>query len=219
MPQIFHRSTNVISKLSILALGLTVVGGIATVMAFERSSYKTNEGVVYEQPVPFSHDHHTAGLGIDCRYCHTSVETSAFAGIPSTEICMNCHKQIWVDSPMLEPVRASFREDEPLRWNRVHDLPDFTYFDHSIHVAKGVGCATCHGRVDEMPLLARGASLQMQWCLDCHRDPARFVRPPEEVFNMAWERPTSDPEYGKALVEAAGIDPPRRLTSCSTCHR
>lgn len=219
MAQIFHRSTNIASKLSILLLLGTVAAGVGLVMAIERSPYRTNEGVIYTQPVPFSHDHHTAGLGIDCRYCHTTVETSAFAGIPPTQTCMNCHKEIWVDSPMLEPVRASFRDDKPLRWNRVHDLPDFTYFDHSIHVAKGVGCATCHGKVNEMPLLARGASLQMQWCIDCHREPEKFVRPPEEVFNMDWERPTDDPAYGEKLVEAAGIDGPRRLMSCSTCHR
>ena len=219
MAQIFHRSTNILSRLSIL-MALAFVGCvIGLVMGVERSSYKTNEGVVYEQPVKFSHDHHTAALGIDCRYCHTSVEESAFANIPSTEVCMNCHKLIWNDSPMLEPVRASFRDNKPLEWNRVHDLPDFVYFDHSIHVAKGVGCETCHGPVNEMPLLARGASLQMAWCLDCHRNPEKFVRPPEEVFNMDWERPHDDPDYGAKLVEEAGIADERRLMSCSTCHR
>ncbi len=218
MAQIFHPSTNIYSKLSIV-LALGFVGGvIGLVMAVERSSYKTNEGVVYEQPVKFSHDHHTAALGIDCRYCHTSVEQSAFANIPATEVCMNCHKLIWKDSPMLEPVRASFRDNKPLQWNRVHDLPDYVYFDHSIHVAKGVGCASCHGPVHKMPLLARGASLQMQWCLDCHRNPEKHVRPPEEVFNMDWERP-DEPGVGEAWVEAAQIDDARRLTSCSTCHR
>ncbi len=219
MSQIFHRSTNIIAKLSIVVVLALVAGAVGLVMGIERSPYRTREGEVYSQPVPFSHDHHTAAMGIDCRYCHTSVETSAFAGIPPTATCMNCHKQIWADSPMLEPVRASFRDDTPLRWNRVHDLPDFVYFDHSIHIAKGVGCNTCHGQVNEMPLLARGASLQMQWCVDCHRDPAKHVRPPEEVFNMEWERPAGDPHYGETLVEAAGIEDPQRLMSCSTCHR
>ncbi len=219
MTQIFHRSTNVIARVSIVALIGLVGGGIGLVMAVERSPYKTREGVVYEQPVKFSHDHHTAGLGIDCRYCHTSVETSAFAGIPPTETCMNCHKQIWVDSPMLEPVRASYRTGEPLRWNRVYDLPDFTYFNHSIHVAKGVGCVSCHGQVNEMPLLKRASSLQMQWCLDCHRNPAPNLRPPEEVTNMTWQPPADDPEYGTRLMEAAHIGDEWRLTSCSTCHR
>jgi hypothetical protein len=219
MAQIFHRSFNVYSKLSILFALLAAGGGVALVMAVDRSPYNTNEGVVYEQPVPFSHDHHTAALGIDCRYCHYTVERSAFAQIPPTEVCMNCHKEIWKDSPMLEAVRASYRDGEPIRWNRVHDLPDFVYFDHSVHVAKGVGCASCHGRVDEMPLIARGASLQMGWCLDCHRHPEDNVRPPSEVFNMSWERPKGDPDYGKKLVEEAGIEDERRLTSCSTCHR
>jgi len=219
MAQIFHRSFNVVSKLSIVFGLLLAGGGVGLIMGYERSPYRTNEGVTYEQPVKFSHDHHTAALGIDCRYCHTSVETSAFANVPSTDVCMNCHSQIWMDSPMLEPVRASLRNDEPIEWNRVHDLPDFAYFDHSIHVAKGVGCDTCHGEVNKMALLARGAPLQMGWCLECHRNPEKYVRPPEEVFNMDWERPTGDPDYGKKLVEAAGIEGEHRLTSCSTCHR
>ncbi len=219
MAQIFPRSSNIISRLSILA-GMVVAGGaVGLLMAFVRSPYQTYEGVVFAQPIPFSHDHHTAGLGIDCRYCHTTVEVSAFANIPPTETCMNCHKIIWKDSPMLEPVRASYRDKVPIQWNRVHDLPDFVYFDHSIHVNKGVGCNTCHGPVNKMPLLKRGASLQMQWCLECHRNPEKFVRPPEEVFNMDWERPTDDPEFGEKLVAAAGIQGERRLTSCSTCHR
>lgn len=219
MAQIFPRSTNTASRLSIL-FGLLLAGsGVGLLMAFERSPYRTNEGVVYSQPVPFSHDHHTAALGIDCRYCHTTVETQASAGIPPTEVCMNCHKEIWKDSPMLEPVRASFRDNVPLEWNRVHDLPDFVYFDHSIHVAKGVSCVECHGEVTKMPLIKRGASLQMSWCLDCHRDPEGRIRPPEEVFNFDWERPKDDPHYGAKLVAEAGIEDPRRLTSCSTCHR
>lgn len=218
MAQIFHKSTNVISRFSILVGFGVIAGTVGVIMAVERSAYRTYEDVVFEQPVPFSHDHHTAALGIDCRYCHTTVEREAFAGIPATEVCMNCHKEIWKDSPMLEPVRASFRDNRPIRWNRVHDLPDFVYFDHSIHVAKGVGCATCHGPVNEMPLLRRGASLQMQWCLDCHREPEKYIRPPAEVFNMDWERP-HDPRLGDRLREEAGIEDSQRLTSCSTCHR
>lgn len=219
MAQIFRPSTNTIAKSSII-LGLVLAGSlVGLLMAFERSPYRTNEGVVYTQPVPFSHDHHTAAMGIDCRYCHYAVETSASAGIPPTDVCMNCHKEIWKESPMLEPVRASYRDNTPLEWNRVHDLPDFVYFDHSIHVAKGVGCVSCHGEVNKMPLIKRGASLQMAWCLDCHRNPEKNVRPPEEVFNMDWQRPKDDPDYGAKLVEAAGIEGEQRLTSCSTCHR
>jgi len=219
MAQIFHPATTPYARLSILAAVLAAAGGVGLMMAFERSPYRTNEGVVYEQPIPFSHDHHTAALGIDCRYCHTTVEREASANIPATQVCMNCHIEIWKDSPMLEPVRASFRDNVAIEWNRVHDLPDFVYFNHSIHVAKGVGCETCHGDVTKMPLIARGAPLQMSWCLECHRNPEKFVRPPEEVFNFDWEPPADDPDYGAKRVEAAGIDGERRLTSCSTCHR
>lgn len=218
MAQIFPKSANTLSRLSIVLALLVAGAAVGGLMAFERSPYRTNEGVTYEQPVKFSHDHHTAALGIDCRYCHATVETSSFAGIPATEVCMNCHKEIWKDSPMLEPVRASYRDGEPLQWWRVYDLPDFVYFDHSIHVAKGVGCVTCHGEVDKMPLLRRSAPLQMSWCLDCHRDPAKHLRPPESVTDMGWERP-DDPAYGEHLAAAAGIQGEWRLTSCSTCHR
>ena len=151
----------------------------------------------------------SAAMGIDCRYCHTSVEESAFANIPPTKTCMNCHSQIWANAPILEPVRASFRDNKPLRWTRVHDLPDFVYFNHSIHVKQGVGCATCHGPVDQMPLMYQQATLQMDWCLDCHRDPAKYVRPRDQVFNMAWERPADDPGLGERLVEEykiAGVE-------------
>lgn len=219
MAQIFHKSTNIISRFSILVGLVTAASAIGTVMLVERSPYRTRQGVTIKQPVPFSHDHHTEGLGIDCRYCHFTVERAAFASIPPTELCMNCHKEIWKDSPMLEPIRASFRTNEPIRWNRVHDLPDFVYFDHSVHVAKGVGCETCHGPVNEMPLVYRSQTLQMDWCLECHRNPEKFVRPPSEVVNMHWERPKDDPHYGLNLVEEAGIEGEQRLTSCSTCHR
>jgi hypothetical protein len=215
MSQIFHPATNTISKVSILG-ALLILTGIGWVLyIWIRSDYLTQVDVVRPQPVQFSHEHHVAGLGIDCRYCHTTVETSAVAGIPPTETCMNCHSQIWSDSPMLEPVRASFRTGKPLTWTRVHDLPDFAYFDHSIHVQKGIGCASCHGRVDRMPLAWRESTLQMQWCLDCHRRPERFVRPREEVFNMAWQ-PADHPGLGAELVDKYGI---RSMTDCDVCHR
>src|SRR5205809_3661070 len=143
MAQIFHPSTNTLSRVSILG-AVFILGGLLWLMAaLNRSSYATEEGVARQQPVQFSHEHHAGGLGIDCRYCHTTVEVSSFAGIPATEVCMNCHRQIWSDSAMLEPVRASYRSGQPLRWNRVYDLPGFAYFDHSIHIHKGVGCVTC----------------------------------------------------------------------------
>ncbi len=219
MSQIFNRHANIYSRLSILAVvGFgALLGG--TVGLLNISGYNTNQDVIVEQPIQFSHAHHVGGEGIDCRYCHTSVEESAFANIPPTKTCMNCHSQIWADAPILEPVRASFREQTPLRWTRVHDLPDFVYFNHSIHVQKGVGCATCHGRVDQMPLMYQASSLQMSWCLDCHRNPAKYVRPRDQVYNMAWERPADDPGLGARLVQEYKIGSVEQLTSCSTCHR
>jgi hypothetical protein len=216
MAQIFHPSTNTISKLSIFGAVFVLAGSLWVLVEMNRSSYMTQTFVPRNQPVPFSHKHHVAGLGIDCRHCHTTVEDSAFAGIPPTKTCINCHSQIWKDSPMLEPVRASFQNDESIEWTRVHDLPDFVYFNHSIHVKKGVGCVSCHGRVDQMPLIWKANTLQMEWCLDCHRHPERNVRPREEVFNMAWEPPSDDPGLGERLMKEYNI---RRATDCSVCHR
>lgn len=218
MSQIFHRSTNTISRVSIYAAVFFAAGLTWALMALDRSPYNTRQGVVLKQPVPFSHEHHVRGLGIDCRYCHTSVESAAFAGIPPTATCMNCHKLIWSDSPMLEPVRASFRTNTPLRWTRVHDLADFVYFNHGIHVAKGIGCVSCHGRVDRMPLMRQAERLQMEWCLNCHRHPGDYVRPRSEVFNMDWEA-ADQAALGATLVKEYKIRGPRDLTSCSTCHR
>jgi Cytochrome c7 and related cytochrome c len=216
MAQIFHRSTNTISRVSVFGgIGIIVVL-VATLAAINRSSYVTEVGVARSQPVQFSHKHHVSDDGIDCRYCHTSVEESSFAGIPSTKICMNCHTQIWAESPILEPVRESFRTGKSLEWTRVHNLPGFVYFDHSIHVHKGVGCTTCHGRVDQMPLMWRENTLYMEWCLECHRNPERFVRPRDQVFNMDWQPPADQIALGQKLVQQYKIE---SLTSCSVCHR
>ncbi len=219
MSQIFHRHTNVYFRLSILAIVAVLVLVGTGVAVLNWSGYNTNQAVFVEQPIQFSHAHHVGGMGIDCRYCHTSVEESAFANIPPTKTCMNCHSRIWLGAPILEPVRASMADGKPLNWVRVNDLPDFVYFNHSIHVRKGVGCATCHGRVDRMPLMYQEATLMMSWCLDCHRNPAKYVRPREEVFNMAWERPAGDPGLGERLVKEYRIASVDQLTSCSTCHR
>jgi hypothetical protein len=216
MGQIFHPSTNTISKVTIFG-GLAAVAALAALLAgVNRSSYVTEAGVARAQPVPFSHKHHVADAGIDCRYCHTSVETSSFAGIPATKICMNCHSQIWSESPTLEPVRESFRTGQSIEWTRVHNLPQFVYFDHSIHVNKGVGCTTCHGPVDRMPLMWRENSLYMEWCLECHREPERFVRPRQFVFSVNWQAPADQLKLGRELIEEYKI---QRLTSCSVCHR
>jgi hypothetical protein len=216
MPQIFHPSTNTISRVSIFGGALFLLGLLWVLYGVNSSAYVTGVGVAVGQPVPFSHKHHVSGIGIDCRYCHTSVEQSAVAGLPPTETCMSCHSQIWADSPMLEPVRASLREGRPIEWVRVHDLPDFVYFDHSIHLKKGVGCASCHGRVDQMPLMWKVETLNMEWCLECHRHPERYVRPREEVFNMAWTPPADQLALGRELVAKYQI---RKMTDCSTCHR
>jgi len=189
------------------------------VAMIQRSDYVTAANQFIEQPVQFSHQHHVGGIGIDCRYCHTAVEVSASAGIPPTKTCINCHSQIWATSPYLEPIRASFRDEQPLRWIRVHDLPDFVYFNHSIHVNKGVGCETCHGRVDRMPLMVQQASLQMEWWLECRRDPANFVRPREAVFQMGYQPEGSQRELGERLVREYKIADARHMTSCSVCHR
>lgn len=203
MPQIFPRSANDLARISIVAVLL--LGGLLVwaLALMHGSGYRTGEGIRLHQPVPFSHEHHVRGLGLDCRYCHTAVETAATAGIPPIATCMNCHRQIWTNANLLEPVREAWRSGVPLRWERVHDLPDFVYFNHSVHIAKGIGCAECHGQVDRMPLTVQVASLDMQWCLDCHKDPSRRVRPRSEVFNMEWDprRPSA------ADLEAAGMDP------------
>jgi hypothetical protein len=218
MVQVFHAATNTISRISILLVVLLLAASGWLIGAIVRSSYATQANVVRDQPVAFSHSHHVGQIGIDCRYCHASVEVSGFAGMPSTETCMGCHSQIWANSPMLEPVRASYRENEPIHWTRINDLPDFAYFNHSIHVAKGVGCSECHGRVDEMPLMWRAESLHMDWCLDCHRHPEPFVRPLEDVFVMDWPGGESSPS-GSELVSQYGIEPATKLENCSICHR
>ena len=216
MPQIFHRSANTLSKVSLFAVLSLAAGGILLAMVIGRSSYVTRAHEYVEQPIQFSHLHHVLDDGIDCRYCHTSVETSSFAGIPPTKTCMNCHSQLFATEPILEPVRVSFRDETPMSWTRVHDLPDFVYFNHSIHVKKGVGCETCHGRVDQMPLIRQEQTLQMAWCLDCHRNPEQFVRPRDEITTMGYRPQVPQSVMGEQLVKEYGI---QSLTSCSTCHR
>ena len=216
MSQIFHRSTNTISRLSIFGAIFFLAGALVLLEEINRSSWVTQAHIAREQPIQFSHERHVAGNGIDCRYCHTSVEESSFAGIPPTRTCMNCHSQIFADSPFLEPVRESFRSGRSIEWTRVHDLPDFVYFNHAIHVNKGVGCTTCHGQVDRMPLMWQEQSLQMEWCLDCHRAPEQYVRPRDQVFSVTYRPPSNQLELGRRLVTEYRI---QSLTSCSTCHR
>ncbi|MBI4460946.1 MAG: cytochrome c3 family protein [Acidobacteria bacterium] len=219
MAQIYYPSTNTISRLTLFSALLLLAFFFWVLAVLQRSAYMSDINVEVEQPVQFSHKHHVADDGIDCRYCHTSVESSTFAGIPPTKTCMNCHSQIFRDSPFLKPVQDSFRTGEPIRWNRVHQLADFVYFDHSIHVSKGVGCSTCHGRVDQMPLVRQVVSLQMEWCLDCHRNPEPHLRPPDQVFSMLWQPPPDQWEQGRQLSRQYGIRSAAELTSCSACHR
>jgi hypothetical protein len=237
MAQIFHPSTNTIAKASIFG-AVFLVGFLGYVTsAYDRSNWHTGVGEAKAQPVPFSHEHHVRGLGLDCRYCHTSVESSHFAGIPATKTCMTCHSQIWTNAALLEPVRESWRTNRPIQWTRVHNLPEFVYFNHSIHIAKGIGCSTCHGQVDRMPIMWQNGSLQMEWCLDCHRNPEQNIRPRQQIYNMDYD-PATDPNLaqelgvkpgdaeryrsqaalGAKLVEDYHVHK-EQLTNCSVCHR
>ena len=219
MAQIFNKSANNIAKISMIMVA--VLGGVAffayTLIA--RSSYITGRYLEVQQPVQFSHKHHVGDDGIDCRYCHQTVETTASAGMPPTQTCMNCHSQIWSDSPYLEPVRASYRDNKPIEWERVHKLPGYAYFNHSIHVAKGVGCSTCHGQIDNMPAVFQENTLQMEWCIACHRAPENFIRPKKEVFNMQWQDGDLDTKERDKLKVDLKIRSKEMMTSCSTCHR
>jgi hypothetical protein len=216
MSQIFRRSANTLSKVSIFGVLSLVAGLILFAIVLGRSTYVTRAHEFIEQPLQFSHMHHVTDDGIDCRYCHTSVETSSFAGIPPTKTCMNCHSVLFANASFLEPVRASFRDNRPLRWIRVHDLPDFVYFNHSIHVKKGIGCESCHGRVDQMPLIYQENSLLMEWCVNCHKNPQDYVRPRSEITTMGYRPAVAQSVLGPQLVKEYGINP---SLNCSTCHR
>ena len=192
MAQVFDRSSNALARASLVLSGLIVIALGIGLNSLQRSPWVTRQGQRPDQPVPFSHKHHVEGLGLQCQYCHTSVERSSYAGIPPTKTCINCHAQIWTNAQLLEPVRHSWASGESIQWIRVHDLPDYVYFNHQIHVNKGIGCASCHGRVDEMPLMYQQNSLQMEWCLNCHRNPAVNLRPTSEIYNMAWGGPSGD---------------------------
>jgi hypothetical protein len=218
MGQLFSPRANTIARAGIVFAILLLIGTGWCGYAVYWSPYTTRVNIPLEQPVPFSHKHHVQGLGIDCRYCHTSVETSPFAGIPPTETCMTCHSQIWTQAALLEPVRQSLATGVPIQWNRVNDLPDFVYFDHSIHVNKGIGCVTCHGQVDQMPLTWKQNTLYMKWCLECHRAPENEIRPRDQVFNMTWQKPADQAQLGARLAVQYHVQS-ARLQNCSVCHR
>jgi len=211
MAQVFERSSNALARMSLVLTGLIVIALGVTLDQLQRSPWVTRQGQRPDQPIPFSHKHHVVGLGIQCQYCHTSVEKSSYAGIPPTKTCINCHAQIWTNAELLAPVRESWATGASIQWIRVHDLPDYVYFNHEIHVNKGIGCASCHGRVDEMPLMYQQNTLQMEWCLNCHRNPAVNLRPTSEIYNMAWagastDKPVWCTQTGKAGPTAQGVN-------------
>jgi hypothetical protein len=216
MAQIFDRSSNALARMSLVLTGLIVIALGVTLDQLQRSPWVTRQGQRPEQPVPFSHKHHVQGLGLQCQYCHVTVEKSSYAGIPPTKTCMNCHAQIWTNAQLLEPVRHSWATGESLVWTKVHDLPDFVYFNHEIHVNKGIGCSTCHGRVDMMPLMYEQNTLQMEWCLDCHRNPAKNLRPTGQIYNMAWTSPSTDHPVWCSTTEVKPGMPTAQGVSCET---
>ena len=230
MAQLFPKSLNVVMRVGLLALPLMGAGAGVTAAAFYRSDYTTGAREVVEQPVPFSHKHHVSELGIDCRYCHTAFDQSASAGLPPTKTCMNCHQQVWQSADLLGPVRDSYDKGVPIAWTKIHNVPHYTYFNHSIHVAKGVGCVSCHGQVDQQNLLMQSKTLLMEWCLDCHRYPEKHLRPVEEVTNMrfvaaGWTDKETHKTYsgqlelGRDLKQKHMVREPQVLTNCSICHR
>ncbi len=221
MAQVFDRSSNALARMSLVLTGLIVIALGVALDQLQRSPWVTKQGQRPDQPIPFSHKHHVEGLGLQCQYCHTQVEKAAYAGIPPTKTCINCHAQIWTNADLLEPVRQSWATGASIQWIRVHDLPDYVYFSHDIHVNKGIGCASCHGRVDEMPLMYQQNTLQMEWCLNCHRNPAVNLRPTSEIYNMAWAGPSSDKPVWCASTVGSGIGnttPTAQNVSCTTTN-
>jgi hypothetical protein len=216
MAQIFDRSSNALARASLVLSGLILIALGVTLDQLQRSPWVTRQGQRPDQPVPFSHKHHVQGLGVQCQYCHTTVEKSSYAGIPPTKTCINCHAQIWTNAQLLQPVRDSWQTGQSLPWIKVHDLPDFVYFSHEIHVHKGVGCASCHGRVDQMPLMYAENTLQMEWCLDCHRNPAKKLRPTSEIYNNAWEAPAADRPVWCAVEDEQSGKPTAQSVKCVT---
>lgn len=218
MAQVFGRSADTWLRAIALVVAVIVVATLVGGWMALHSPWTTEVGATPPQPVPFSHRHHAGELKIDCRYCHYTVETESVAGWPTSELCMTCHSQLWTEADMLEPLRTSFTTGEPLRWSRIVDLPEFVYFDHGVHVSNGVGCASCHGRIDTMAMTYQAEALTMSFCLDCHRDPAPHLRPLDAVTDMAWKPPENQDVIGRTFMEARDVHPDR-LTDCYTCHR
>jgi len=219
MPPIFPPRSNTIARASLVAIPLLLAVVIGLLVWWVHSSTFTQVGVTIPQPVPFPHSIHVTVVGLDCRYCHDTVDQSSFANIPSTETCMTCHSQIRTESALLAPVRESWETGQPVAWNRVNNLPDHAYFDHQIHVNKGVGCETCHGRVDQMATAVKSNTFYMAECIDCHRAPERFVRPLDQVYAMGYQPAEDQNILGPQLVEEHNIRSSFELMNCSICHR
>lgn len=221
MANVFTQRANLLCVSGLILIFILLCAGTFGLLYWPRTSYATGVSYALPQPVPFSHKHHVTDLGIDCRFCHTAVEKSSTAGMPSTQTCMKCHSQLWTRANVLEPVRQSWKTDTPIRWNRVHKLPDYVYFNHAIHVNKGVSCFECHGRVDTMPLVYKAHALEMKWCMDCHRDPGPRLRPEDQITNLKWQPPADHAQrqaLSKSLMQQYKIQTVG-LTNCTNCHR
>ena len=218
MAQIFSPAADTWLRLFLLGSLALVSGGVVMLVGVAHSDYVTSADFRPAQPVPFSHRHHAGDLGIDCRYCHSSVENGPHAGLPPTSTCMTCHSQIWTNASMLAPVRQSLAENKPIAWTRVAKLPDYVFFRHDVHIAKGVGCETCHGRIDKMALTYRAKAFTMQFCLDCHRDPAPNLRPADAITMMGW-KPRGDARATGNAIAAHEHIRVGELTHCYVCHR
>lgn len=219
MSQIFPPRSNTIARASLLAVPILLALVVGLLVWFLHSSTFNRVGVNVPQPVAFPHSTHTGLVGLDCRFCHSTVDKSSFADIPPTETCMGCHSYVRTDSPLLAPVRQSWETGQPIAWNRVNDLPDFVYFDHSIHVNKGVGCESCHGRVDQMATAVKTETFYMAWCIDCHREPEKQIRPLDQVYTMGYQPAEDQQVLGSRLVEEYNLLPASQLMNCSICHR
>lgn len=219
MSQLFHPSVNTVCKTApFLIIAVVAVASWSGWLWFG-SSWQTGQSRYVDQVVPFSHEHHVRGLGLDCRFCHTGVETSSYAGLPPTKTCMSCHSEIWRNAPMLKPVRDSWRLNEPMRWKRVNNLPGYVFFNHSAHIQHGIGCSSCHGNAALMPLTYQAAPLQMAWCLKCHRNPEQYLRPYNQVFNVSYAFPADQAKVGAKLAKQYHLLSKQMMQSCSLCHR
>ena len=219
MPQIFRKRANTLFRWFFVLVPASVIAVLALVGAVNQSDFTTRADFYLDQPVPFSHRHHVGEIGIDCRYCHTTVETQRSAMIPGSETCMNCHSYLWNSAALLKPVRDNFEKGTPLKWTRVNSLPDFVYFNHGIHIKRGVSCTECHGHMENEALTAKAQEFNMQFCLNCHKNPAPHLRPAKDVFNFGWQPPITEAEKTELERKLMLENHVQRGTDCWRCHR